>query len=98
MSHAEFVNLTKWFAENVPHTEPALVLDHHREIASRPLAAILDELCRMEAGCLCGGMVELMCRLAQERGMEAYGMNVGQPDGPASHVVAVAKIENGCDL
>ena len=96
MKHPELCELTVWFCENIAFGPSDL--DHYAELAKRPVEQILDELRHQHIGCMCGSLSAFMARKANAAGGTVYGLNFGQPSGPASHVVTVAQNEFGLTI
>ena len=96
MNHNELCDLTAWFCENIAfgHSD----LDHYAELAKRPVEKILEELRQHHLACMCGSMSVFMASKASMAGGTIYGLNFGQPGGPASHVVTVAQNEFGLTI
>src|SRR5262245_50415455 len=90
--HRALAKLTAWFCQNIPYASKALALDHHGELARRPLANILSDLMEAKAGVMCGGSAVLMKAVASQLGYTAFAMNFGRQDGPESHVIVVARL------
>src|SRR6185437_9000335 len=88
-THDAMVSLTEWFVSNIPFSYD-LAIDHHRELATRPIDDILFELLRMQRGCMCGGLTILMALVARREGYRAFELNFGRRDGNESHVVVLA--------
>jgi hypothetical protein len=90
--HRALAKLTAWFCQNIPYSSKALALDHHGELANRPLASILSDLMEAKAGVMCGGSAALMKARASQLGYTAFAMNFGRREGPESHVIVAARL------
>jgi len=90
--HRALAKLTAWFCQNIPYCSKALALDHHSELAKRPLASILSDLVEAKAGVMCGGSALFMKMRASQLGYTAFAMNFGRRDGPESHVIVAARL------
>ena len=87
-THTAMTSLAAWFVRHIPFSYD-FAIDHHSELAVRPLADILRDLIRLECGCMCGGLSLLMAQLAKQEGYDALELNFGRLDGPESHVIVL---------
>ena len=58
IKHQALAKLTAWFCQNIPYSSKDTALDHHGELARRPLASILADL--MEASVKVGELKMLI--------------------------------------
>jgi hypothetical protein len=92
LAHRALAQLTAWFCQNIPYSSRGLALDHHDELAKRPLVNILSDLMEAKVGVMCGGSATLMKALAVQLGYTTFAMNFGRRDGPESHVIVAARL------
>lgn len=92
LAHRALAQLTAWFCQNIPYSSRDLALDHHGELAKRPLVSILSDLMEAKVGVMCGGSATLMKVLAAQLGYTTFAMNFGRRDGPESHVIVAARL------
>ena len=96
--HDAMSALCAWFVRHVAIRPsniglgiPDGLIDHHAEVATRPLAAILDDLVSLRACVLCGGMALLVQQAAVAIGYSAFCLNLGDPDSHLTHVVVLVE-------
>src|SRR3977135_2287024 len=75
-THDAMVSLVEWCTGTIPFSFD-FVIDHHAEVATRPLDRILFDLSEMRSGCMCGGLSKLMAQLARREGFDAVELNFG---------------------
>ena len=88
-AHHAMMTLTEWFVRNISFSYD-FAINHHAELAERPVEDILSDLSRMQYGCMCGGLSKLMARVAWQEGYDAFEFNFGNEHGEESHVVVLA--------
>ena len=92
--HEAMLSLTEWFVRYIPFSYD-FVIDHHAELAARPIDEILSDMSRMRYGCMCGGQSKLMAQVAWREGYGAFELNFGNRHGDESHVVVLVRQPSG---